>query len=379
LSFFDEGDEPRTATRTTRPAARRPDSRRRGADDRTLLLRRAGAALVVVLVVVLIVLGIKTLVDRQATNGLKTYAQNVNSLVASEEANVRLPFFNQLDLAYNSANQSAVANDIQQEVLAAEDNYRTAQSWSVPSQMVAAQRDFVSALGLRHQALATIEAAIPSALGAGDQGSAIKQIAGAMQLFLASDVLYSERVKPLIQQSLANAGVTGQTVSDSTFLPDVAWLVPQTTANRILGYVPVSLGGAPPTGSNGHELVGVTYTAGGKQITLATSGLNTITLGSAGVTFDLSVLNSGTGIVHDVITKVSFNARSVDATCLDQESSIPETKPTLFYASPIVVVPKATCPGVYGVPLKMTAEVKPVPGENDTHNNYIHALVEFTQ
>jgi hypothetical protein len=375
LSFFDdEGDEPRTATRTTRPAPRRP-ALRRGPDDRTLLVRRALAALVVVLLVVLIVLGVKALVDRQATNSLRTYAQNVDGLVASEEANVRLPFFNQLDLAYNSSNQSAVANDIQQEVLTEEDNYRTAQSWSVPSQMVAAQRDLVSALGLRHQALQSIETAIPSALGAGDQGPAIKQIAGDMELLLASDVLYAERVKPLIRQSLANAGVNGQTVSDSTFLPDVAWLVPQTAANRILGYVPVSLGGAPPTGSNGHELVGVTYNKG---TTLTTSGqLNTIVLGSAGVTFDLSVLNSGTGVVHDVITKVFFSARSVDASCLDQQSSIPQTSPGSTYASPIVVVPKATCPDVYGVPLNMTAEVRPVPGETDKHNNFLHALVMF--
>jgi hypothetical protein len=377
LSFFDdEGDEPRTATRTTRPAPRRPTpGGRRGADDRTLLIRRAGAALVVVLLVVLIVLGVKTLVDRQANNALKTYAQNVDSLVASEEANVRLPFFNQLDLAFNSSNQSAVANDIQQEVLAEQDNYRTAQSWSVPSQMVAAQRDFVSALGLRHQALQSIEAAVPTALGAGDQGPAIKQIAGQMELLLASDVLYAERVKPLIEQSLTHAGVSGQTVSDSTFLPDVAWLVPQTAANRILGYVPVSLGGAPPTGSNGHELAGVTY---GKNVTLSTSQLNRIALGSTGVTFNLSVMNSGTGTVHDVLTKVTFNARSVDASCLDQQSSIPETRPGLTYSSPIVVVPKTTCPAIYDVPLKMTAEVEPVPGETDKNNNYLHALVMFT-
>jgi hypothetical protein len=376
LSFFNgEGDEPRTATRTTRPAPRRPAGGRRGPDDRTLLIRRAGAALVVVLIVVLIVLGVKTLLDRQANDALKTYARNVDGLVASEEANVRLPFFNQLDLAFNSSNQSTVANDIQQEVLAEEDNYRTAQSWSVPSQMVAAQRELVSALGLRHQALQSIEASIPSALGAGDQGPAIKRIAGDMELFLASDVLYAERVKPLIEQSLANAGAGSQTVSGSAFLPDVGWLVPQTTAGRILGYVPVSLGGAPPTGSNGHALLGVTYNKG---VTVSTSQLNSIALGSAGVTFDLSVENSGTGIVHDVLTKVTFNARSVDASCLDQQASIPETRPGLTYSSPIVVVPKPTCTGIYDTPLKMTVEVKPVPGETDDHNNFIRALVMFT-
>ncbi len=375
MSFFDgEGDEPRTATR---PAPRRPagGGNRRGPDDRTLLMRRAAAALVVVLIVVLIVLGVKSILDRQATDALKKYASNVDSLVASEQTNVRLPFFTQIDLAYNSSNQNAIANDIQQEVLAERANYRQAQSWNVPSQMVAPQRSLVSLLGMRSQALQAIESAIPSALGVGDQAKALKQISGDMQLFLASDVLYSQRVKPLIEQSLKNAGVTGQTVFPSTFLPDVGWLTPQTTATRILGYVPVSLGGTAPSGSNGHELLEVTY---GNAIVLSTSQPNTIALGSQGVTFDLQVKNSGTGQVFGVPTQVYFKARGVNTSCLSKQSSIPKTVPGSVYTSQIVIVPEATCTGIYNVPLDMTAEVVPVPGETDKQNNFIHALVTFT-
>ena len=51
-----------------------------------------------------------------------------------------------------------------------------------------------------------------------------------MELLLASDVIYAERVAPLIEQALASAGITGQTVASSAFLPDVSWLVPQTVA-----------------------------------------------------------------------------------------------------------------------------------------------------
>ena len=377
MSFFDdEGDEPPTAIRTSRPTPRHPaNGRRRGPDDRTLLFRRAGAALIAVLVVVLIVLGVKTLLDRQATDALKAYVTNVDNVVASEQSQV-VPFFTALDLAYNSSAQNAVANNIQQEVQAVAADYATAQSWSVPSQMVAGQRAFVSVLGFRRQALAAIEAAIPTALGTLHQATAITQIAGAMEMLLTADVIYAERAAPLIEQALTNAGLSGQTVSPSTFLPDVGWLTPAIAAERILGYVPVQLGGQAlqPGVSNGHELLGVTY---GSNTVLSTTSPNSIVLGTAGVTFTLQVKNSGTGTVHDVITQVSFFARGVNTSCLFHQSSIQVTRPAQTYYSPIVVVPEATCGNIYGVPLRMTAEVVPVFGETDKHNNYIHALVTF--
>ena len=49
---------------------------------------------------------------------------------------------------------------------------------------------------------------MPTALGGKDK-QASTQIAGAMEIFLASDVIYSQRVAPLIQQTLADDGITG--------------------------------------------------------------------------------------------------------------------------------------------------------------------------
>ena len=68
-----------------------------------------------------------------------------------------MPFFQQIDNAYNSANQSAVAINIQQEVQQEQTYYHQAQGWSVPAQMVGAQRQFVQALGLRYEALQAID------------------------------------------------------------------------------------------------------------------------------------------------------------------------------------------------------------------------------
>ena len=73
--------------------------------------------------------------------------------------------------------------------------------------MAAAQRDLVLAFDLRVEGLTKLAALLPTALGGqGKQASTL--IAGDMEIFLASDVIYSQRVAPLIQQTLASNGIT---------------------------------------------------------------------------------------------------------------------------------------------------------------------------
>src|SRR5205814_449515 len=75
---------------------------------------------------------------------------------------------------------------------------------------------------------------IPAAQGRGQQAqNATKNIAADMQNFLTSDVVYSQRVAPLIKQGLDDNGVQGQTISTSKSLPSLAWLSPQTVAGSI--------------------------------------------------------------------------------------------------------------------------------------------------
>jgi len=375
VSFFDEGDEPRTAVTT--PRARRPgDARSRSAaDDRTLLVRRGAAALVIVIVIVIAVLGVKAILNSQANQALRDYVTKVDGLMSTEHSQVT-QFFAQLDNAYNASNPAAVTGNIQQTVLQEQQDYRTAEGWSVPSQVAGAQRTLVLGLGLRYQGLAQIDANISAALGVGSQVTAIKAITGAMELLSASDVLYAERTRPLILEALATAGITGVTVPANVFLPDNGWLAPATTAQRILGYVPVSLGGPSATsGAYGHELVSVS----GPRGELSSTADNVFALGSAGVSFTLQVLNSGTAVVHGEITKITFHSASVPASCLDVRSTIPQTVPGNTYGSTLVVNATSTCDSFYNAPLTMIAEAQPLPGETDKANNYKHYLVEFTK
>ena len=175
MSFFDEGDDPRTAVRSPRPQPRRSAARthRTRADDRTLLLRRGAAAVIILLVLIGIVLGVKAILDHQALAGLKTYNDEVTSLTAAEQSNVVNPFFQKIDNAFNSASPIEVATALQQIVSQEQVYYRQAEGWNVPAQMVGAQRWYVGAIGLRVEALLDIAAQMQQALGVSQgQGAA---------------------------------------------------------------------------------------------------------------------------------------------------------------------------------------------------------------
>jgi hypothetical protein len=386
LSFFDDGDEPRTAIRSPQPRPRRPPARaprRGGADDRTLLLRRGGAAVAVLVILIGLVLGIKAILNHQALQGLKNYNANVNGIVSEEQTGVRLPFFRQLDGAFTSSDPAEVPTNLQQILSSEAGYYHEAEGWSVPAQMVGAQRYFVETLGLRYEALEGIEAEMKDALGvSSDQGTAIKLIAGEMEKLLAADVLYADRVAPLITQALATAGIAGETTDASAFLPDVGWLTPQTVADRILGHVPSSLpGGSPVSGTPGHELLGVSVeSASGTATPLSTTTANTFAYTPAGVTFVLDVENSGNVTEYGVGTQISFFKKGLNTSCLTTKSQLAETVPLHSYNSAIVFAPTG-CANVsefFNVPLEMTAKVDGVPGEKHLANNVMSFLLEFT-
>ncbi|MGA3361820.1 MAG: hypothetical protein ABSD82_07300 [Solirubrobacteraceae bacterium] len=385
MSFFDEGDEPRTAIRSPKPPPRRPPARaRRGpTDDRTLLIRRAGAAAIVIVVLIIIVLAVRAILNHQAIAGLKNYNAEVTTIVNDEQSIVRGPFFMELDGALGSSNPSEVPTTLQQYVNLEDGYYHQAEDWSVPAQMVGAQTYFVEALGLRYEALQGIETQLPTAIGNGSQQThAIKLIAGEMEKLLASDVMYADRVAPLIEQALTRAGISGQTTPASQFLPDVGWLAPNNVAQRILGFVPTSLGGAPTSGTPGHELLGVSVQASdGTTTALASGVINKIPYTSAGTTFVLNVLNSGTITEYAVTTEIHFKKLGLSTSCLTKTSQIRKTVPGYTYLSSIVITP-ATCASpsdFINVPLDMTAGVVPLPGETNKMNNFQTFLVEFTQ
>jgi hypothetical protein len=314
--------------------------------------------------------------------GLKTYNDEVTSLTANELSTVRDPFFHDIDNAFYSSSPIEVATALEQLASQEQSYYRQAQGWTVPSQMVPAQRWFVGALGLRSEALADIASQMQKALGVSHgQGAAITQISGDMEKLLSADVLYEDRVAPLILQDLANAGVAGSPPPDA-FLPDIGWLVPQQAAQRILSYVPTSLGGTPlPAGTLvGHKLISVGVLQPDDSVTpLQSTTVNKLPYTTSGITFVLGFQNSGTVTEHDVGTQITFSKAGLNTSCLTRTNITRTTGPGGSYNSTILFTPTcANLSAYFNQVFAMTAQVDPVSGETDVKNNDLTFDVEFT-
>ena len=118
----------------------------------------------------------------------------------------------------------------------ADQQAQRARDLDVPDQMTGAQRHLTTVLDFRAEALAVVADQIRAALGSARAAEdATNEIAGQMQKLLASDVVYSQRVAPLIKQELDDNDITGQTIASSKFLPNLGWLDPGTVATRIGG------------------------------------------------------------------------------------------------------------------------------------------------
>ncbi len=103
--------------------------------------------------------------------------------------------------------------------------------------MRSAQQNLMLVLNLRAQALTRIAEKLGDRPGPrrSQAEAATAEIAGQMQMFLTSDVVYSQRTAPLIKQALDEASITGQTIPASRSLPGYTWLAPETVANAIGG------------------------------------------------------------------------------------------------------------------------------------------------
>jgi hypothetical protein len=375
VSFFDEGDEPTRVSARTRPARpRRPATapRGRGPDRQTLLIRQGVALGVGAIVLILIVLGVKGCVDSRRVNSLKDYNRNVGAVVSDSDQNVARPFFRLLGNGPTQGNGLQVG--INQLRLTAEEDTRRARGFDVPGAMAGPQHNLLLALDLRSEALQRIADEIPSALGRGQTSrTAINRIAGEMQAILASDVIYSQRVAPLIQQELDANGVHGQEIRTSRWLTDFAWLSPQRVA--------AALGGsAGATGTSGSTSCPSTALCG-HSLDAVSVGTTTLPPGggpvripvTTGLAFTVKFTNGGTVDESNVKVRISVKAPGAKAISTTHTVSVSKAG-----TSTTLQIPLPPNPPI-GTPATVTATVAPVPGEKTTSNNTQSTTVIFTR
>jgi hypothetical protein len=374
LSFFDDEDEePPTTVRPAhtqqqpRPQPRRPQRADGGGgsspiDHHTMMVRRRIAAGVGVVLLIAIVLLVNGCLERGKQQALESYNQSVNQIAQASESQVGRPLFTTLS---DASSKSALDVEVQVDQLRrqAQELAERAKRLSVPSEMTAAQRNLLLALDLRVEGLAKVASLVREALGGQSQQASTK-IAGAMEIFLTSDVIYSQRVVPLIQQTLAASGITGQTTASSHFLPNLGWLTPATVQSNITGQATAGTGSLAP-GTHGHALKGVSV---GTNTLEPSPTLNHVS-GGSNPTFTVMVENAGSNPETNVKVNVSV---TTEGKTLTAQRLINKTEPgsTTNVDIPVDGV-------TLGAASRVTAFIEPVPGETDVENNKGTFIVIF--
>ncbi|MCW2990691.1 MAG: hypothetical protein JWM73_1285, partial [Solirubrobacterales bacterium] len=267
MSFFDDDEPPTRQARPRRPAAPRSGgattgTRARGAsggagagDPQQLMVRRAAALGIGALVLILLVLGVRGCLNGRTNNALKDYNRNVSALVSDSNDQVSRQLFDQLAGGQNT-NVTDLEQSVNQVRVAADEDLKRARALDVPGDMNDAQLHLLEALSFRADGVRKIAEDLPS-LDGNQAEDAANRIAGQMSAFLASDVIYSQRVKPFITQALSDHGISGQQTPDSTFLPDAQWLDPAFVRKQLTGKGAGKTNSTPAPGTHGHGLISV--------------------------------------------------------------------------------------------------------------------------
>jgi hypothetical protein len=367
LSFFDEDDEPR---RTPRPRRARAAGGVAAADSQTLLVRRAIAAGVGLLVLVLLVFVVKSCRDSAKRSALENYTRD-SSVIASESAKqVGEQFFALLGTGNGQAQD--LTSEVSSFRVQADQQYRQAKSLDTPGEMKGAQQNLLMTLEMRRNGLEYIAARIRNALG--DSGEvadkAINEIAGQMQVLLASDVIYETRTVPFVQHALDDAKVGGLQIASSRFVPSLTWLSPQTVATQLNQQL--TSGGTTngqPTGPglHGTGLQSVTY----GDVTLQ-PGVSNRLVYVPGQAFLVKFTNQGDNDEFQVKVTVRIKAGTEQITLTN---TIPKvaTKATAEARLPLDKTPPLDAAATISV------QVAPVPGEKKVDNNKADYPALFTR
>ncbi|MDP9377762.1 MAG: hypothetical protein M3P40_09395 [Actinomycetota bacterium] len=370
MSFF-EDDEPRTTPVRPRRAAGTPAAGAGALDPSAVRRRRAIFAVVVVLLLILLALLLRGCLDTRSDNALKDYNREMKTIVEDSDVQVGEQFFQLL-----SDDTTESAQDLQTGISAyrvsAQQQLERARDMDVPADVRDAHQSALIALELRRDGLSAIAEEIRPALG--DEGetadTAIAGIAQQMGAFLASDVLWQSRVTPLVRDAFKREEITGErAATTSNFLEGTEWLDPETVAERLgqnLTDGETEDGEAAP----GLHGTGIDAVSAGTLTLQPGDVVNRIPADTE--SFIVTFTNQGENDEADVQVTLTIEGtegdpiravRTIDTVARGQtvpaSLSVDETLPTQQAVT-------------------ITAEVKPVRGEQKTDNNKLVFQALFT-
>jgi hypothetical protein len=311
------------------------------------MLRRGLALGGGLLLLILIVLGIKGCLDARANRELSDYARNVAQIVEETERTSK-SFFGKLE---NPGNLSVTefVNNVNAD-RSAMDSYRSrVDDLGAPGDMKRAQGNLELVYELRANAMDEIAEKMPTALGDHGAERAMTAIAKQMQKLLASDIVYEQVVRPEVDGVLADNGVSGDDLPDSTVLPDEKWLE-ESTVGDALGAISGN-SGATTSGVHGTELAGVIVN--GSELA---EGAPATVSGEEGVELEVQVTNQGESTESGVTVAVTVEGNTIKGEIA--ELPVGETGTATI---PLTPTPSGE--------VTLEVEVEPVPGETVTENN----------
>lgn len=335
-------------------------------DHQTLLVRRLVAAGAVVLVVVLLVVLVKGCVDNRREAALKDYNRSVRTLVEQSRNNVSKQFFQALSGA-SGGEPTQVQETINQLRVVADEELSQAERLDAPDAMGSAQSNLELLLSLRRDGVANVADEIQTALGGtAGAGTAVDAIAGQMQAFNASDVIYSQRVAPLILKGLKDDGIAAsydgtageQVLPYADFLPDISWMSPDFVAGQLGASASTGrTGGDPAPGLHGHQIDSVSVSG----VDLTTDGSNRIPA-SPPPTFVVNFTNGGENDETNVRVTVEITGSGAP---IRASTIVPNT--TAGEAATANVTMRSS-PSTSGAS-EIRVTVEQVPGEETLDNN----------
>ena len=193
-------------------------------------------------------------------------------------------FFNRLNDPGNLSPLSFEA-EIKADRGTAESLASRVEALSTPDELKSAQNQLNFAFQQRSDAFTGISDNISTALGSQGRTQAVNAIAGYMQYFLASDILYKQ-AQPQIDSALKDQGID-EKAPDSVFLPSTDWLDPLKVSSAL---AMVSGGKQATSGTHGLALYQTTVKPG--EVSLDPNTAATIS-GSGPPEVDVQVQNRG--------------------------------------------------------------------------------------
>jgi hypothetical protein len=327
------------------------------------MVRRAVAGGGALLLLLLLIFGVRGCLNARKDRAYKDYAADVRTLIEQSDG-LSDQLFGVLTKP-QGADSLDIQNEINAQATDAQQLVDRAKGTDHPDELNTAQRWVVTTLEFRRDALQKIAQRIPTALGERGRRPAIEAIAGQMQAFLASDVIYSQRALLELQRQFKDRDIS-ERFRTSQFLPDLGWLDTQTVDSRLSKLGTAAKATTP--GLHGTGLGSVTAKPSGTNLT--EGGVNRVPV-SSDLTFDVEVMNQGESEETDVTVSVSIkdgNAINVDQTISRIAAGDSQT----------VSVPITEQPGT-GTLSDVTVQIAPVPGEKKTDNNKATYQVAFTK